>query len=142
MLGANNKININEIEIIEDSLIACEDTLKRLEQKEYYINKYMNKIENIFYNGDDNDKIIIEKIIYDRKKYNLKIKQNEIRKKQQQEENKKKFKTIDNNHKIILKGKKVIQDFPLIKSNKKKKVITKKKSNDEYEYLYYSSDEN
>ncbi len=142
MLGANNKININEIEIIEDSLIACEDTLKRLEQKEYYINKYMNKIENIFYNGDDNDKIIIEKIIYDRKKYNLKLKQNEIRKKQQQEENKKKFKTIDNNHKIILKGKKVIQDFPLIKSNKKKKVITKKKSNDEYEYLYYSSDEN
>ena len=142
MLGANNKIKINEVEIIEDSLIACEDTLKRLEQKEYYINKYMNKIENIFYNGDDNDKIIIEKIIYDRKKYNLKIKQNEIRKKQQQEENKKKFKTIDNNHKIILKGKKVIQDFPLIKSNKKKKVITKKKSNDEYEYLYYSSDEN
>jgi hypothetical protein len=145
MLGSTNKKKINEIddsEIIEESLFFCEDTLKKLEGKEYCINKYMNEIENIFYNGNDNDKIIIEKIIYDRKKYNLKLKQFEIRKMQEEEDNKKKFKSIDNSQKIILKGRKVIQDFPLIKSNKKKKKLTIKKNNDDFEYLYYSSDEN
>ena len=102
----------------------------------------MNEIENIFYNGNDKDKIMIEKIIYNRKKYNLKLKQFETRKMQEEEDNKKKFKSIDNSHRIILKGRKVIQDFPLIKSNKKKKKLTVKKNNDDYEYLYYSSDEN
>ena len=57
------------------------------------------------------------------------------------EKNKKKFKAIEN-RKIIIKGRKVIQDFPLIKNNKKKKKVTIKKTNDDYEYLYYSSDEN
>ena len=54
---------------------------------------------------------------------------------------KKKVKTIDE-QRIVIKGRKVIQDFPLIKNNKKKKKVLSKKKNDDYDYLYYSSDEN
>ena len=141
MMGTVNKKKITNFDNIEESLFHCYDTLKGLEEIEYKINKYINEIDNIFNNADDKDVNIIEKIIGDRKKYNLKLKQFEIREIQQEEENKKKFKAIED-RKIIIKGRKVIQDFPLIKNNKKKKKVTIKKTNDDYEYLYYSSDEN
>lgn len=141
MMGTVNKKKATNFDNIEESLFHCFDTLKGLEEKEYKINKYMNEIDNIFKNADDKDINIIEKIIGDRKRYNLKLKQFEIREIQEEEETKKKFKTIEN-RKIIIKGRKVIQDFPLIKNNKKKKKVTIKKTNDDYEYLYYSSDEN
>ena len=143
LVGNKNKKKkiIKNIEINEDTMLYSNDVLKALEEKEYLINKYINEIENIFKNEDNKDKMLIEKIIYDRNKIDYKQKQAEIRKIQEENEIKKKFKTIE--EKIVIKGRKVIQDFPLIKNNKKKKKIVLRKNNDDYDdYLYYSSDEN
>ena len=138
----NKKIKESEqIEVNEDALFYGEGVLKVLEEKEKIINKYMIEIENIFKNGNNKEKELVEKIIYQRKKYNIKKKQKELRKIQEEIEMQKKFKTIEENR-IVFKGKKVAQNFPLIKNNKKSKHISIKKNNDDLEYLYYSSDEN
>ena len=140
--GSNRRIIRNVgVEINEDSMIYCEETLKALEEKELIINKFINEIDTVFNKGPNKDTKLIEEIITGRKKYIIKQKQKEIRKIKELEEIKNKFKTYDK-HKIVLKGRKVIQDFPMIKNNKKKKQYTVKKNNDDYEYLYYSSDEN
>ena len=54
----------------------------------------MIEIENIFKNGNNKEKELVEKIIYQRKKYNIKKKQKELRKIQEEIEMQKKFKTI------------------------------------------------
>ena len=137
----NKKKQIKNVEDNEDMMFYCNDVLKMLEQKENLINKYINDIENVFINGDNNNIILIEKIIYNRKKIGYKQEQAEIRRIKEENEIKKKLKTIEE-YKIVLKGRKVIQDFPLIKKNKKKNKVVLKKNNDDYDYLYYSSDEN
>ena len=141
ILKIKRKKKIKVIEVNEDALFCGEEVLKVLEEKEKMINKYMIEIENIFKNGNNKEKELVEKIIYERKKYNIKKKMKELRKMQEEIEMQKKFKTIEENR-IVFKGKKVPQDFPLIKNNKKSKHISIKKINDDLEYLYYSSDEN
>ena len=142
LLGNKNKKTkkSKNMEIMEEQLFYCDETLKELEKKEIIINKYINEIDNIFKYGKKDDKDLIEKIINDKKKYNIKKKQIEINKIQEEIQLKKKFQTIDEQQRIIIKGRKVIQDFPLIKNNKKKKKIIIKKNIDDFEYLYYSSD--
>jgi hypothetical protein len=135
------KNKVTNIESIGENLLYCNDTIKLLEEKEYYINKYMNEIENIFKNGNDEDIMLIENIINERKKFNKRQKQIEIKKIQEQIRIKKNLNTINTNR-IIIKGRKVIRDFPLIKNQKKKKKIVVKKDNEDLDYLYYSSDEN
>ena len=137
----NQKNNDINIESVEEGLFYCIDTLNTLKEKESIINKYMKEIESIFINGDENDKILIEKIINDTKKYNKRQKLAEFKKIQEELQLKKNLKTIST-QRIVIKGRKVIQDFPLIKLKKKKKKITIKKDNDDLDYLYYSSDEN
>ena len=105
------------------------------------INKCINEIDDIFKNGKNEDKILLENIINEKRKYNLREKQIEIKEMLEKKNNKMEYKILSE-QKIIIKGRKVIQDFPLIKNNKKKKKYTVKKNNDGYEYLYYSSDEN
>ena len=141
LLGKSSN-KIENLKINEEQLFYCDETLKELEKKEIIINKYINEIENIFKNGKKTEKNLIEKIITDRKKYNVKKKQIEINQIREEIQLKKKFQTIDERQRIIIKGRKVIQDFPLIKNNKKKKKIIIKKNIDDFEYLYYSSDEN
>ena len=141
LLGKSSN-KIENLKINEEQLFYCDETLKELEKKEIIINKYINEIENIFKNGKKSEKNLIEKIITDRKKYNVKKKQIEINQIREEIQLKKKFQTIDERQRIIIKGRKVIQDFPLIKNNKKKKKIIIKKNIDDFEYLYYSSDEN
>ena len=142
LLGNKNKKTKKNknMEVMEEQLFYCDETLKELEKKEIIINKYINEIDNIFKYGKKDDKDLIEKIINDKKKYNIKKKQIEIKKIQEEIQLKKKFQTIDEEQRIIIKGRKVIQDFPLIKNNKKKKKIIIKKNIDDFEYLYYSSD--
>ena len=60
------------MEIMEEQLFYCDETLKELEKKEIIINKYINEIDNIFKYGKKDDKDLIEKIINDKKKYNIK----------------------------------------------------------------------
>ena len=141
-LYAHSQKNIDiNTESIEESLFYCKDTLSALEEKECLINKYMKEIESIFNKGDENDKILIEKVINDTKKYNKILKQAELKKIQEEIQMKKNLKTIEAKR-IVIKGRKVVQDFPLIKLKKKKKKITIKKGNDDLDYLFYSSDEN
>lgn len=129
------------IESIGENLLYCNETMKLLEEKEHYINKYIDEIEDVFKNGNNEDVILIEKIINDRKKYNKIQKLFEVKKIQEEIRMKKNLKTINTNR-IVIKGRKVIQDFPLIRSQKKKKKIAVKKDNEDFDYLYYSSDEN
>ena len=135
------KRKVTNIDSIGENLFYCNDTIKLLEEKEYYINKYMNEIENIFKNGNDEDIQLIENIINERKKFNKRQKQIELKKIQEEIRIKKNLNTINTNR-IIIKGRKVIRDFPLIKNQKKKKKIVVKKDNEDLDYLYYSSDEN
>lgn len=129
------------IESIGENLLYCNETMELLEEKEHYINKYINEIENVFNNGNSEDVMLIEKIINDRKKYNKVQKLFEAKQIQEEIRMKKNLKTINTNR-VVIKGRKVIQDFPLIRGQKKKKKITVKKDNEELDYLYYSSDEN
>lgn len=143
-LGENMRKSKNKvigIESVGENLFYCNDTIKLLEEKEYYINKYMNEIENIFKNGNDEDIMLIESIINERKKFNKRQKQIEARKIQEEMRIKKNLNTINTNR-IVIKGRKVIQDFPLIKNQKKKKKIVVKKENEDLDYLYYSSEDN
>ena len=136
-----NKNKVTNIDSIGENLFYCNDTIKLLEEKEYFINKYMNEIENVFKNGNDEDIMLIENIINERKKFNKRQKQIEIKKIQEEIRIKKNLNTINTNR-IVIKGRKVIQDFPLIKNQKKKKKIVVKKDNEDLDYLYYSSDDN
>jgi predicted patatin/cPLA2 family phospholipase len=115
--------------------------MKRLEEKEHYINKYINEIEKVFIGGNNEDVMLIEQIINDRKKYNKVQKLFEAKQIQEEIRMKKNLKTINTNR-IVIRGRKVIQDFPLIRGQRKKKKIAVKKDNEELDYLYYSSDEN
>ena len=134
------KIDDINIEINQQSLWYCKDNLNALEEMEYKINNYINEIENIINNGDNNDKLLMEQIINERKIFNKRKKQAEIKRIFQENKIKKIFNTKDI-QRIALKGRKVIQDFPLIKNKKKLKKIKIKKHNDDFDYLYYSSDE-
>ena len=129
------------IESIGENLLYCNETMKLLEEKEHYINKYINEIENVFNNGNNEDVMLIEKIINDRKKYNKVQKLFEAKQIQEEILMKKNLKTINTNR-IVIKGRKVIQDFPLIRNQKKKRKVAVKKDNEDLDYLYYSSDEN
>ena len=129
------------IKSIGENLLYCNETMKLLEEKEHYINKYINEIENVFNNGNNEDVMLIEKIINDRKKYNKVQKLFEAKQIQEEILMKKNLKTINTNR-IVIKGRKVIQDFPLIRNQKKKRKVAVKKDNEELDYLYYSSDEN
>ena len=135
-----NNINMdNNNEMIENGLIFCEEIIKALEDKENIVNNYINKIEEIYNTGNNDDICLIEKIINERRKLNIRVKQNEINKTKEDLKKKNFFKNFEN-QKIIIKGRKVIQDYPLFKNRNNKKKI-KIKSPDFFDYLYYSSDE-
>ena len=138
--SSNGKHRQN-LEINGNTLIYCNETLKALEEKEDFINKCINEIDDIIKKGEDKDKVLIQNIIIDRKKSNLREKQIEIKDIQEKINNKNSYKTLAE-QKIFIKGRKVIQDFPLITNNKRKKKSTLNNINDRYDYLYYSSDEN
>ena len=78
----------------------------------------------------------------ERKKVIKKAKQEEIKRNQKEIQNAKNLKAIDRENRIVIKGRKVFSDFPLIKSQKKKKKIVKKNNGEETELLFYSSDSN
>ena len=76
---------------IIDLLNFTKDTLSVLQQKETLINDYIIEIENIEENGD---KKLINDIITDRKKFNKREKQMQLKIKQEQNENNKRLKAI------------------------------------------------
>ena len=130
--------NANANEILESTQI-CEQILNFLGEKEHLINKNIKNIEDIINNGDENDKELIENLIYERKKYNKKEKQIFLLKIQKNEEIQKRLKAIEKARKIVIRGRKVFKDIPVFKTKKKiKKIIDD--GDEDFEYLNYSSD--
>jgi hypothetical protein len=124
---------------ILDYLNFTKDTLNILEEKESLINNYINEIEEIERTGD---KKLIHDIEMDRKKHNKREKQLIIKQKQDQIENLKRQKAVERAQRVVIKGRKVPKDYPILKEKKKKKKEGSKNNDNDYEMLYYSSDEN
>ena len=131
----SNNIDI-ELEKDQPLSIYCNDTLNALEQKEILVNKYINEIANIYKYGSNDDIILIEKIINERKRFNKKIKKEEILKLQQEIQIRKYLKLNDAN-KVVIKGRKVIEDFPLIENRKKMKKLPVKENDTDFDYFFY-----
>ena len=89
---------------IIDLLTFTKDTLLVLQQKETFINDYITEIEHIEENGD---KKLINDIITDRKKFNKREKQLQLKQKQEQIEYNKRKKAIERAQRVIIKGRKV-----------------------------------
>ena len=123
---------------IIDLLNFTKDTLSVLQQKETLINDYIIEIENIEENGD---KKLINDIITDRKKFNKREKQMQLKIKQEQNENNKRLKAIERAQRVIIKGRKVPQEYPILKGKKKQKDDNEGNEDDYYAMLYYSSDD-
>ena len=117
MTGDLNNKNKGKKNII-DLLNFTKDTLSVLQQKETLINDYIIEIENIEENGD---KKLINDIITDRKKFNKREKQMQLKIKQEQNENNKRLKAIERAQRVIIKGRKVPQEYPILKGKKKTK---------------------
>jgi len=137
MTGDLNNKNKGKKNII-DLLNFTKDTLSVLQQKETLINDYIIEIENIEENGD---KQLIHDVEYDRKKTNKKEKQLLIKQKQDEIENLKRQRAIDRAQRVIIVGRKVPKEYPIIKGKKKKNNENKNNVMDDYGMLYYSSDE-
>ena len=128
-----NKKNIN------DFIILTQDTLRVLGEKEKEINGYINEIERIEQFGD---KRLIHIIEMERKKDNKREKQLMLKLNQEQIEKNKRLKAIERAKRLIIKGRKVPKEFPIIKEKKKKNDDSKNNNNNDYEMLYYSDEDN
>ena len=102
---------------IIDLLNFTKETLSVLQQKETLINDYIIEIEN---NEENVNKKLINDIS-DRKKFNKREKQMQLKIKQEQNENNKRLKAIERAQRVIIKGRKVPQEYPIIKGKKTKR---------------------
>ena len=100
-----NAFNYNDTNKIddEDSLYICKDTMKYLKKKEEIVTKYIKEINDIFNTGKEQDIQLIQKIINERKKLNVRVKQKELNKIKEKSKRKNVFKSM-NAQKIIFKG--------------------------------------
>ena len=144
--NTNSQFNYNDVNKIddEDSLFICKDTMKYLKRKEEIVNKYLEEINDIFNSGKEQDVHLVQKIINDRKKLNIRVKQKELNKIREKSRRKNMFKSM-NVQKIIFKGRKIPQKYPLFKDlnkNKNKKIDLNEKLISEYQdYICYSEDD-
>ena len=127
------KRNVNEY------IILAQDTLKELANIEKEINGYINEIEKIEEFGD---KKLIYSIEQDRKKDNKREKQLELKLNQEELEKKKRQKAVGRAKRLVIKGRKVPKEYPIIKEKKKKNDDGKNKKDNDFDMLYYSDEDN
>ena len=127
------KRNINEY------IMLAQDILKKLAEIEREINGYINEIEKIEEYGD---KKLIYSIEQDRKKDNKREKQLELKLNQEEIEKKKRQKAVGRAKRLVIKGRKVPKEHPVIKEKKKKSEEFHGKKDNDFDMLYYSEDEN
>ena len=135
--GLDLNKNYKDIPFSEFTLF-CKRIISFLEGKENAINIYIDQINNLI---KTEDKEMVGEIINKRKKINKKEKYREYFENEKIEAEKRKFKSINAKRKIVIKGRKVFQDIPIIKKKNKvynKNIINNK--NEALEYLEYSSD--
>ena len=142
-----SKINTSAIkdkEIMEESDDICNKGIKLMEEKEKIINKYSDEIHEIINSGNNDDKKLIEKIINERRKLNIRVKQKELNNLKEKMKRKNAFKTIET-QKIIIKGRKVAPKYPLFKHNNKgqdKKITANENLLSDYnDYICFSDEE-
>ena len=126
------KKNINEY------IALAQDTLKTLAGVEKEINGYINEIEKIEIFGD---KKLIYSIEQERKKDNKREKQLEIKLNKEELEKKKRQKAVGRAKRLVIKGRKVPKEYPIIKERKKKNEDNKNKKDNDFDMLYYSDDD-
>ena len=116
----------------------CFKLMKIIKEKENLINNYIDEIEDIVNGENNDDQLLIEEIISERKKQIKKEKLLELQQEQKEILRKKNMKAVEKAFGIVVKGRKVV-NIPLIKTKKKKKKIIAENTDDEY--LNYSSEE-
>ena len=128
-LSLEQKKSIEEISI-SDFVALTKKIMTFIQGKEYTVNNHINNISNLI---NSEDKEIIEKIIYERKRTIKKEKYQEILYKQKIEAEKRKFRTYKTDKKrLVIKGRKVFKEIPFFK---KKMKIVNKNINNNYETL-------
>ena len=147
-LGINSTLNKNNNqkyshsstnEVLECSNI-CEQIIEFLCEKENLINENINNIEEIINKGNEKDRELIENLIYERKKFNKKEKQLFLINMQKKEDHLKKLKAVEKAKRIIIRGRKVFPDIPVVRNKNKKIKIQKTDDYQDFEYLNYSSE--
>ena len=136
---SSKKKSSNDINILECSSL-CQKIVQILCEKENVINENINNIENIINNGDQKDREIIEKLIYERKKNNKREKQMSLINLQKMEEIKKRLKTVEKAKRIVVGGRKVFPDVPWHKHRNRKIKEDKSSECEDFEYLNYSNE--
>ena len=118
--------------------------LKKTEDK---VNEYISEIEQILESGNKKDKELMMKLILNKKNINKKEKQILFQQKEEELKMKQKLKILERNKKIIMKGKKVIYDYPINNHQNNKFLKIRKASNikdnddNKIEFEYTFSDE-
>ena len=135
----DKKFNKGKKNNINDYITLAQDTLKVLADIEKEINGYINEIEKIEIFGD---KKLIYSIEQERKKDNKREKQLELKLNQEELEKKKRQKAVGRAKRLVIKGRKVPKEYPIIKEKKKKNEDNKNKKDNDFDMLYYSDDEN
>ena len=135
----DKKFNKGKKNNISDYITLAQDTLKVLADIEKEINGYINEIEKIEIFGD---KKLIYAIELERKKDNKREKQLELKLNQEELEKKKRQKAVGRAKRLVIKGRKVPKEYPIIKEKKKKNEDNKNKKDNDFDMLYYSDDEN
>lgn len=118
--------------------IICSNLIKIIKEKELKINIQINEIENILNGENTDDRQLIEEFILERKKEIKKNKLISLIAEKNEETRKKNAKAVERAHRIVVKGRKVIE-FPFIKPKKKKKVVITENNDDDC--IFYSSEE-
>ena len=117
---------------------------EELKKTEDTVNEMISNIENIIESGNKKDKELMMKIILNKKNINKREKQLLFQQKEEELKLKQKLKIIERDKKMVLKGRKVIYDYPINNKhnfNIKKIQETKKENNTNIQYEYTFSDE-
>ena len=141
MLTGVQSPRLNGIENITDFLSYCKETVNCLSEKEKMVNNYIDEIDEIINSGNDKDRNIIEKLLFERKKLIKKEKQQKLKSEQDDYEKKKKAKAIERAKRIVIKGRKIYENIAEWKRFHKDIQIKESDEEDDNQYLYYSSED-
>ena len=129
---------------LRDFVLYSKGIAENFKKTEDKVNEMISNIENIIDSGDKTEKELILKLIFNRKNYNKKEKQILFKRKEEELKIKQKLKIMERDKKFVLKGKKVIYDYPITSKHKlkiKKIQNVKNESNNDIEVEYSFSDE-
>ena len=145
-LGKEIKTNLpipilNDKHYLNEFVLYSKKTLLALENKEEIINSNILEILTILKNGKSEDKELMESLIMKQKNLNKKENQIRIKKRQEEIKNLKDKKTIEKANKYVVKGRKVILDYPMHKNRHKSEKIIKQDNDDDIDIQYTNSDE-